>query len=53
MERAPIGHGRDIKAIVAVMKIVMARVHLNGLEPGNDAARQASTPRTLVVRPPA
>src|SRR5450631_2254841 len=43
----------DIKAVVAIVKIVKARVHLNGLEVGQGAPRQPSTPRTLVVPPTA
>ena len=39
----------DIKAAVAIVKIVKARVHLNGLEIGQGATRQPSTPRTFVV----
>ena len=43
----------DIKAAVAIVKIVKARVHLNGLEVGQGATRQLPTPRTLVVPPTA
>ena len=43
----------DISAAVTVVKIVRARVHLNGLEPGHDAAHLPQTPRTLVVPPTA
>jgi len=43
----------DIKAVVAIVKIVKARVHLNGLELGQAATLQPSTPRTLVVPPTA
>jgi hypothetical protein len=39
----------DIKAVVAIVKIVKARVHLNGLEAGQAATREPATPRTLVV----
>ena len=41
----------DIKAAVAILKIVKARIHLNGLEVGKVATCQPSTPRTLVVPP--
>lgn len=41
----------DISAVVAVVKIVHARINLNGLEPGHDVARLPSTRRTLVVPP--
>jgi orotate phosphoribosyltransferase-like protein len=42
----------DIKAVVAVVKIVQARVHLNGLEPVRDGLGfTPHTPRTLVVSP--
>src|SRR5450631_584602 len=43
----------DVKAVVAIVKIVKARVHLNGLEVGQGDTRQPSTPRTLVVPPTA
>ena len=42
----------DIEAAVAVLKIVKARVHLNGLEPARAGLGAVSeTPRTLVVPP--
>jgi hypothetical protein len=41
----------DISAVVAVVKIVHARINLNGLEPGHDVARLPSTRRTSVVPP--
>jgi len=42
----------DISAVVAVVKIVQARVHLNGLEPVRDGLGfTPHTPRTLVVSP--
>jgi hypothetical protein len=42
----------DIKAVVAVVKIVQARVHLNGLEPATDDLRATSqTPLTVVLPP--
>ena len=40
----------DVSAAV-VVKIVQARVHLNGMEVGHNAARLPQTPRTLVVPP--
>jgi hypothetical protein len=43
----------DVRAVVAVVKIVQARVHLNGLDVGKGDTRQPSTPRTLVVSPTA
>src|SRR5450759_1464351 len=42
----------DISAVVAVVKIVRARVHLNGLEPTRDGIQVTpQTPRTVVVPP--
>ena len=41
----------DVKAAVAVVKIMNARVHLNGLESTVDGFGRA--PRTFVVPPPA
>ena len=42
----------DISAVVAVVKIVRARVHLNGLEPTRDGIQVTpQTPRTVVVSP--
>ena len=42
----------DIKAVVAVVKIVHGRVHLNGLEPAMDDLRATSqTPLTVVLPP--
>jgi hypothetical protein len=45
----------DIKAVAAVVHIVKARVHLNGLEPAREAlgAKGTQTPRALVVPPTA
>jgi orotate phosphoribosyltransferase-like protein len=43
----------DVSAAVAVVKIVRARVHLNGLEPAQDATLRSSVPRTVVVSPTA
>jgi hypothetical protein len=40
----------DISAAVAVVKIVQARVHLNGLQPVRDGIQcMPQSPRTLVV----
>jgi len=42
----------DIGAAVAVVKIVRARAHLNGLESAKDGlAAMSETPRTVVVPP--
>ena len=42
----------DITAAIAIVKIVKARVHLNGLEPARAGLGAVSeTPRTLVVPP--
>jgi hypothetical protein len=42
----------DINAAVVIVKIVKARVHLNGLKPAGDGIRVVpQTPRTLVVPP--
>lgn len=42
----------DVSAVVAVVKIVQARVHLNGLEPVRDGIQVSpQTPRILVVPP--
>jgi orotate phosphoribosyltransferase-like protein len=42
----------DIEAAVVIVKIVKARVRLNGLEPARDGLGGAGqTPRTLVVPP--
>ena len=38
----------EIGAVVAVVKVVQARVHLNGLEPAGDGIQVPQTPRTLV-----
>ena len=40
----------DVKAVAAVVQIVQARVHLNGLEPVRDTfGVMATAPRTVVV----
>lgn len=42
----------DVGAAVAIVQIVKARVHLNGLEPVRDGIQVTpQTPRTLVVPP--
>jgi hypothetical protein len=42
----------DIEAAVVIVKIVKARVHLNGLEHARgDSGARSRTPRTLVVPP--
>jgi hypothetical protein len=42
----------DISAAAVIVKIVKARVHLNGLEPAmGDFGEGSRTPRTLVVPP--
>jgi len=42
----------DVNAVAAVVKIVKARVHLNGLEAAGDGIQvRPETPRTLVVPP--
>jgi orotate phosphoribosyltransferase-like protein len=42
----------DVSAVVAVVKIVQARVHLNGLEAAGDGVEvMPQTPRTLIVPP--
>jgi orotate phosphoribosyltransferase-like protein len=44
----------DVRAAVAIVQIVKARVHLNGLEPVRDTFGVMPTaPRTVVVPPPA
>jgi hypothetical protein len=44
----------DVSAVVAVVKIVQARIHLNGLEAAGDGIQVLpQTPRTLVVPPTA
>jgi hypothetical protein len=44
----------DVRSVIAIVQIVKARVHLNGLEPARDGFGSTSaTPRTLVVPPTA
>ncbi len=41
----------DVRSATAIVKIVQARVRLNGLEPVRDGFGTTSAPRTLVVPP--
>jgi uncharacterized protein YbjT (DUF2867 family) len=41
----------DVRAVIAIVQIVKARVHLNGLEPARDGFGATSAPRTVVVPP--
>lgn len=44
----------DVRAAVAIVRIVQARVHLNGLDPVRDTfGVMPAAPRTVVVPPPA
>ena len=40
----------DIKAVAAIVQIVQARVHLNGLEPVRDGFGGIQEPQTVVMR---
>lgn len=40
----------DIKAVAAIVQIVQARVHLNGLEPARGGFGGMQEPRTMVIR---
>jgi hypothetical protein len=45
-------HQGDVRAVTAIVQIVQARVHLNGLEPVRDGfGGSPQKPRTLVVPP--
>ena len=43
----------DVRAVTVIVKIVQARVHLNGLEPVMDGFGTTSAPQTVVLPPPA
>ena len=41
----------NVRAVTVIVKIVQARVHLNGLEPARDGFGTTSAPQTVVVPP--
>jgi len=43
----------DVRSATVIVKIVQARVHLNGLEPARDGFGTTSAPQTVVLPPPA
>jgi orotate phosphoribosyltransferase-like protein len=43
----------DVRSATVIVKIVQARVHLNGLEPARDGFGTMSAPQTVVLPPPA
>jgi hypothetical protein len=43
----------DVRSATVIVKIVQARVHLNGLEPVGDGFGTTSAPQTVVLPPPA